>query len=186
VASGRHDHCSLLRRGDRLVCHVLAHPLASHSTLARCWFQKTPVLFLLRHLPLCDRYGVCGVQRADDTAGLYQQSFIPRRYVQVDCICISYLCFIMGTGPSAYEEATSSPPLNAAFVLSSWCADLLMVSVHLYLSISLLTTHHHKIWRCVVVYRDTKVHRVIFGLGCFMFFAAVGLCQTYLFRSPPS
>ena len=32
-------------------------------------------------------------------------------------------------GPSAYEENTSSTPLNVAFVVSNWCADALMVSV---------------------------------------------------------
>lgn len=32
-------------------------------------------------------------------------------------------------GPSAYEENTSSAPLNVAFVVSNWCADALMVSV---------------------------------------------------------
>ncbi|OJA17259.1 hypothetical protein AZE42_03037 [Rhizopogon vesiculosus] len=58
-------------------------------------------------------------------------------------------------GPSAYEEATSSAPINTAFVLSSWCADLLMI------------------WRCVVVYRDTRGHFIVIILGCVMFVATV-------------
>ncbi|KAF9224916.1 hypothetical protein BS17DRAFT_879697 [Gyrodon lividus] len=64
-------------------------------------------------------------------------------------------------GPSAFEENTSSPPLNTAFVLSNWCADSLMI------------------WRCIVVYRDTKFHALIAAFGFLMFIASVG---TY----PPS
>lgn len=54
-------------------------------------------------------------------------------------------------GPSAYEEATSSAPLNTAFVASDWCADLLMI------------------WRCTVVYKDSGVYYVILGLGFLLF-----------------
>lgn len=54
-------------------------------------------------------------------------------------------------GPSAYEEATSSAPLNTAFVVSDWCADLLMI------------------WRCTVVYRDTRIYYIIVGLGSLLF-----------------
>ncbi|KAG1822352.1 hypothetical protein EV424DRAFT_793301 [Suillus variegatus] len=54
-------------------------------------------------------------------------------------------------GPSAFEEATSSPPLNTAFVVSDWCADLLMI------------------WRCTVVYRDTGIYFIIVGLGSLLF-----------------
>ncbi|KAG0699117.1 hypothetical protein DFH29DRAFT_938111 [Suillus ampliporus] len=62
-------------------------------------------------------------------------------------------------GPGAYEEATSSAPLNTAFVVSDWCADILMI------------------WRCTVVYRDTKIHRIIIGLGSILFLGAV-ICGT--------
>lgn len=54
-------------------------------------------------------------------------------------------------GPSAYEEATSSAPLNTAFVVSDWCADLLMI------------------WRCTVVYKDTGIYYIIVGLGSLLF-----------------
>ncbi|KIJ64812.1 hypothetical protein HYDPIDRAFT_40011 [Hydnomerulius pinastri MD-312] len=60
-------------------------------------------------------------------------------------------------GPSVFEENTSSPPLNVAFVLSNWCADVLMI------------------WRCIVVYRDTKFHALISGFGILMFIASVGM-----------
>ncbi|KAH7883042.1 hypothetical protein F5I97DRAFT_1815368 [Phlebopus sp. FC_14] len=58
-------------------------------------------------------------------------------------------------GPSAFEENTSSPPLNVAFVLSNWCADLLMI------------------WRCIVVYKDTKYHFLITAFGSILFIASV-------------
>ncbi|KAG2076399.1 hypothetical protein BDR04DRAFT_1068642 [Suillus decipiens] len=58
-------------------------------------------------------------------------------------------------GPSAYEEATSSPPLNTAFVLSDWCADLLMI------------------WRCTVVYRDTRIYHIMVGLGSLLFLGTI-------------
>ncbi|KAG1718563.1 hypothetical protein EDD22DRAFT_941914 [Suillus occidentalis] len=54
-------------------------------------------------------------------------------------------------GPSAYEEATSSAPLNTAFVVSDWCADLLMI------------------WRCTVVYKDSGIYYVIVGLGSLLY-----------------
>ncbi|KAF8439731.1 hypothetical protein L210DRAFT_3401674 [Boletus edulis BED1] len=53
-------------------------------------------------------------------------------------------------GPSAFEINTSSAPLNVAFVVLNWCADALMI------------------WRCIVVYRDCKFHRIVVGLGGFM------------------
>lgn len=58
-------------------------------------------------------------------------------------------------GPGAYEEATSSPPLNTAFVVSDWCADLLMI------------------WRCTVVYKNTRIYYVIVGLGSTLFLGAL-------------
>lgn len=58
-------------------------------------------------------------------------------------------------GPGAYEEATSSPPLNTAFVVSDWCADLLMI------------------WRCTVVYKDTRIYYMIVGLGSILFLGAL-------------
>ncbi|KAG1732479.1 hypothetical protein EDB19DRAFT_1733592 [Suillus lakei] len=54
-------------------------------------------------------------------------------------------------GPSAFAVKAFSPPLGVAFLLSNWCADLLMI------------------WRCVVVYRDTRFHYIILGLGIIMF-----------------
>ncbi|KAG1740467.1 uncharacterized protein EDB91DRAFT_1248351 [Suillus paluster] len=62
-------------------------------------------------------------------------------------------------GPGAYEEATSSAPLNTAFVVSDWCADILMI------------------WRCTAVYRDTKIHRLIIGLGSILFLGVL-VCGT--------
>ncbi|KAH0831246.1 hypothetical protein J3R83DRAFT_13860 [Lanmaoa asiatica] len=70
-------------------------------------------------------------------------------------------------GPSAYEINTSSPPLNTAFVVSNWCADALMI------------------WRCVVVYRDSKFHRIVTGFGCLMFLASVGK-RLFHWVDPPS
>ncbi|KAF8558655.1 hypothetical protein OG21DRAFT_1404750 [Imleria badia] len=58
-------------------------------------------------------------------------------------------------GPSAYEINTSSIPLNVAFVVSNWCADALMI------------------WRCIVVYRDSKFHILCF---CVCRPAIVTLC----------
>ncbi|KIJ16443.1 hypothetical protein PAXINDRAFT_75571 [Paxillus involutus ATCC 200175] len=59
-------------------------------------------------------------------------------------------------GPSIFEENTSSPPLNTAFVLSNWCADILMI------------------WRCIVVYRDTRLHFLVTIFGGLMVIASVG------------
>lgn len=103
----------------------------------------------------------------------------------MSCSSFSYATL---AGPSAHEESTASLPLNFAFVFSSWCADLVMVrtSVHLDLLILLLTVNYHKIWRCIVVYRNTKVYPVIVGFGIILFLAAFSMCQTYLCHSPSS
>ncbi|KAF8549691.1 hypothetical protein OG21DRAFT_1469737 [Imleria badia] len=58
-------------------------------------------------------------------------------------------------GPSAYEIDTASPPLNVAFVVLNWCADALMI------------------WRCIVVYKDSKLHLIVTGFGCLMLLASV-------------
>ncbi|KAG9308314.1 hypothetical protein JVU11DRAFT_12078 [Chiua virens] len=58
-------------------------------------------------------------------------------------------------GPSAYEINTASTPLNVAFVVSNWFADGLMI------------------WRCIVVYRDSKFHFAVTGFGCLMLLASV-------------
>ncbi|KAG2125017.1 hypothetical protein DEU56DRAFT_585563 [Suillus clintonianus] len=54
-------------------------------------------------------------------------------------------------GPSAFARTAFSPTLGVTLLLSNWCADLLMI------------------WRCVVVYRDTRFHYVILGIGIIMF-----------------
>ncbi|KAF8128607.1 hypothetical protein EV363DRAFT_1340098 [Boletus edulis] len=58
-------------------------------------------------------------------------------------------------GPGAYEINTASAPLNIAFVVSNWCADALMI------------------WRCIVVYRDSKFHLIVTVFGCLMLLASV-------------
>ncbi|KAG1722694.1 uncharacterized protein EDB91DRAFT_1174341 [Suillus paluster] len=58
-------------------------------------------------------------------------------------------------GPSAFARISFSPPLGISLLLSNWCADLLMI------------------WRCVVVYRDTRLHYIILGLGSLMFLTSV-------------
>jgi hypothetical protein len=58
-------------------------------------------------------------------------------------------------GPSAYESNTSSAPLNVAFVVSNWCADALMI------------------WRCIVVYRDSRFHPFVAGFAYLMLLASV-------------
>ncbi|KIK90661.1 hypothetical protein PAXRUDRAFT_831506 [Paxillus rubicundulus Ve08.2h10] len=65
-------------------------------------------------------------------------------------------------GPSIFEENTSSPPLNTAFVLSNWCADTLMI------------------WRCIVVYRDTKIHFLVTTIGVLMIIASVATGSLWL------
>ncbi|KAG1734760.1 uncharacterized protein EDB91DRAFT_587063 [Suillus paluster] len=58
-------------------------------------------------------------------------------------------------GPSAFARIHFSPPLGVALLLSNWLADLLMI------------------WRCVVVYRDTRLHHVILGIGSLMFITSL-------------
>ncbi|KAG0699713.1 hypothetical protein DFH29DRAFT_775751, partial [Suillus ampliporus] len=58
-------------------------------------------------------------------------------------------------GPSAFASTNFSPPLGVVFLLSNWLADLLMI------------------WRCVVVYRDTRLHYVILGLGSMMYITSM-------------
>ncbi|KAG0706095.1 hypothetical protein DFH29DRAFT_903570 [Suillus ampliporus] len=58
-------------------------------------------------------------------------------------------------GPSAFARTSFSPPLGVALLLSNWLADLLMI------------------WRCVVVYRDTRLHYVILGLGSVMYITSM-------------
>lgn len=55
-------------------------------------------------------------------------------------------------GPSAFEQNNSSIPINVTFVLMDWFADLLMI------------------WRCIVVYRDTRfrIYITIFGVVIFL------------------
>ncbi|KAL4071732.1 hypothetical protein V8B97DRAFT_1943328 [Scleroderma yunnanense] len=56
-------------------------------------------------------------------------------------------------GPAAFEESTSSIPINVTFILMDWCADLLMI------------------WRCIVVYRDTRFRNPIVLFGILIFLA---------------
>ncbi|EIW79634.1 hypothetical protein CONPUDRAFT_106259, partial [Coniophora puteana RWD-64-598 SS2] len=65
-------------------------------------------------------------------------------------------------GPSAFEENTSSVPLNAAFTLSDWLADVLMI------------------WRCIVVYRDSRFYWAVAGFISLLFIACVGLGIAWL------
>ena len=58
-----------------------------------------------------------------------------------------------------------------------------MASAYLLLPILLLTIFYNKVWRCTVVYRDTKVYRLIVALGSILFIATVGMCKTYLYHS---
>ncbi|KAI6165276.1 hypothetical protein EDD17DRAFT_1799727 [Pisolithus thermaeus] len=57
-------------------------------------------------------------------------------------------------GPAAFEESNASIPINLTFVLMDWCADLLMI------------------WRCVVVYRDTRFRIFITLFGALIFIAS--------------
>ncbi|KAH7928341.1 hypothetical protein BV22DRAFT_1044714 [Leucogyrophana mollusca] len=58
-------------------------------------------------------------------------------------------------GPADFESNTSSPPLNSAFVLSNWCADAMMI------------------WRCIVVYRDSRFSPAVILFGGIMLLASV-------------
>lgn len=57
-------------------------------------------------------------------------------------------------GPAAFEESNASIPINLTFVLMDWCADLLMI------------------WRCIVVYRDTRFRMLITLFGALIFIAS--------------
>lgn len=57
-------------------------------------------------------------------------------------------------GPAAFEESNASIPINLTFVLMDWCADLLMI------------------WRCIVVYRDTRFRVIITLFGVLIFVAS--------------
>lgn len=57
-------------------------------------------------------------------------------------------------GPAAFEESNASIPINLTFVLMDWCADLLMI------------------WRCIVVYRDTRFRLLITLFGALIFIAS--------------
>ncbi|KAI6015139.1 hypothetical protein F5J12DRAFT_904452 [Pisolithus orientalis] len=59
-------------------------------------------------------------------------------------------------GPAAFEESNASIPINLTFVLMDWCADLLMI------------------WRCIVVYRDTRFRIIITLFGVLIFVASFG------------
>ncbi|KAH7910908.1 hypothetical protein BJ138DRAFT_48492 [Hygrophoropsis aurantiaca] len=58
-------------------------------------------------------------------------------------------------GPADFESNTSSPPLNSAFVISNWCADAMMI------------------WRCIVVYRDSRLSPLVILFGGLMLLASV-------------
>ncbi|KAG1737621.1 hypothetical protein EDB19DRAFT_1909602 [Suillus lakei] len=58
-------------------------------------------------------------------------------------------------GPSAFAKTHFSPPLGIALLLANWGADILMI------------------WRCVVVYRDTRLHYVIMVIGCILLTTSV-------------
>ncbi|KAG1722692.1 uncharacterized protein EDB91DRAFT_202697 [Suillus paluster] len=58
-------------------------------------------------------------------------------------------------GPSAFARINFSPALGVSLLLSNWCADLLMI------------------WRCIVVYKNTRSHLIVSGLGSLMFLTSV-------------
>ncbi|KAI6041473.1 hypothetical protein EDC04DRAFT_3109721 [Pisolithus marmoratus] len=58
-------------------------------------------------------------------------------------------------GPAAFEESNASLSINLTFVLMDWCADLLMI------------------WRCIVVYRDTRFRIFITLFGILIFLASL-------------
>ncbi|KAG6333402.1 hypothetical protein ID866_5684 [Astraeus odoratus] len=58
-------------------------------------------------------------------------------------------------GPAAFEEHNASLPINVTFVLMDWCADVLMI------------------WRCIVVYRNTRFSTFIAIFGTLILLASV-------------